>query len=78
MIRLGVTIEDIYNDVEIRVDEITKEYVSNQEFIYAKAIENLIETLDINNFMSDVPDEIKNVVDDYMEDIENEWKKRWF
>lgn len=72
MIRLGVTIEDIYNDVEIRVDEITKEYVSNQEFIYAKAIENLIETLDINNFMSDVPDEIKNVVDDYMEDIENE------
>lgn len=72
MIRLGVTIEDIYNDIEIRVDEFPKEYVSNQEFIYAKAIENLIETLDIDNFMSDVPDEIKNVVDDYMEEIEDE------
>lgn len=72
MIRLGVTIKDIDNDVEISVDEFTRGIVTNQEFIYAKAIENLIETLDIDNFMSDVPDEIKNVVDDYMEDMEDE------
>ena len=72
MIRLGVTIKDIDNDVEINVDEFSHEIVTNQEFIYAKAIENLIETLDIDNFMSDVPDEIKNVVDDYMEEIEDE------
>nr|DAW65148.1 MAG TPA: hypothetical protein [Caudoviricetes sp.] len=72
MIRLGVTIKDIDNDVEINVDEFTNENVTNQEFIYAKAIESLIETLDIDNFMSDVPDEIKTIVDDYMEDMENE------
>ena len=72
MIRLGVTIKDIDNNVEINVDEFTTEIVTNQEFIYAKAIENLIETLDIDNFMCDVSDEIKNVVDDYMEEIEDE------
>ena len=72
MIRLGVTIKDIDNDVEISVDEFTSDDVTNQEFIYAKAIENLIETLGIDNFMSDVPDEIKKVVDDYMEEIEDE------
>ena len=73
MIRLGVTIKDIDNDVEISVDKFTTEDVTNQEFIFAKAIESLIETLDIDNFMSDVPDEIKKVVDDYMEEIEREW-----
>ena len=72
MIRLGVTIKDIDNDVEISVDKFTTEDVTNQEFIFAKAIESLIETLDTDNFMSDVPDEIKNVVDDYMEEIEDE------
>lgn len=72
MIRLQVDIKDISNDVEINIIEFTKEIVTNQEFIYAKAIENLIETLDINNFMSDVPDEIKTIVDDYMEEIEDE------
>lgn len=72
MIRLGVTIKDIDNDVEISVDKFTTEDVTNQEFIFAKAIESLIETLDIDNFMSDVPDEIKKVVDDYMEEIERE------
>lgn len=72
MIRLGVTIKDIDNDVEISVDEFTTEIITNQEFIYAKAIENLIETLDIDNFMCDVPDEIKTVIDDYMEEIEDE------
>ena len=72
MIRLQVDIKDISNDVEINIIEFTDETVTNQEFIYAKAIENLIETLDIDNFMSDVPDEIKNVVDDYMEEIEDE------
>lgn len=72
MIRLQVDIKDIGNDVEINIIEFTDEIVTNQEFIYAKAIENLIETLDIDNFMSDVSDEIKNVVDDYMEEIEDE------
>ena len=72
MIRLQVDIKDISDGVEINTIEFTKEIVTNQEFIYAKAIENLIETLDIDNFMSDVPDEIKNVVDDYMEEIEDE------
>lgn len=71
MIRLQVDIKDINNDVEINIIEFTSGNVTNQEFIYAKAIENLIETLDIDNFMSDVPDEIKNVVDDYMEEIED-------
>ena len=71
MIRLGVTIKDIDNDVEISVDEFTTEIVTNQEFIYAKAIENLIETLDIDNFMYGLPYEIKIVVDDYIEEIEN-------
>lgn len=71
MIRLRVDIKDIGNDVEIKTHEFTSDDVTNQEFIYAKAIENLIETLDIDNFMSDVPDEIKKVVDDYMEEIEN-------
>lgn len=72
MIRLIVDIKDINNDVEINIIEFTCGNVTNQEFIYAKAIENLIDTLDINNFMSDVPDEIKKVVDDYMEEIEDE------
>ena len=72
MIRLQVDIKDIGNDVEINIIEFTDEIVTNQEFIYAKAIENLIETLDIDNFMCDVSDEIKNVVDDYMEEIEDE------
>lgn len=72
MIRLQVDIKDISDDVEINIIEFTDEIVTNQEFIYAKAIENLIETLDIDNFMSDVPDEIKNVIDDYMEEIEDE------
>lgn len=72
MIRLRVEIKDISDDVEIKIDEFTRGFVTNQEFIYAKTIENLIETLDIDNFMSDVPDEIKNVVDDYMEEIEDE------
>lgn len=72
MIRLGVTIKDIDNDVEINVDEFTKEIVTNQEFIYAKAIESLIETLDIDNFMYGLPYEIKIVVDDYIEEIEDE------
>lgn len=72
MIRLGVTIKDINNDVEIKIDEFTDDTVTNQEFIYAKAIESLIDTLDIENFMSDVPDEIKNLVDLYMEDLERE------
>lgn len=72
MIRLQVDIKDIDNDIEINIIEFTDETVTNQEFIYAKAIENLIETLDIDNFMSDVPDEIKNVVDSYMEEIEDE------
>ena len=72
MIRLQVDIKDISDDVEINIIEFTDENVTNQEFIYAKAIENLIETLDIDNFMSDVPDEIKTVVDDYMEEIEDE------
>ena len=72
MIRLRVDIKDISDDVEIKIDEFTGDIVTNQEFIYAKAIENLIETLDIDNFMSDVPDEIKTIVDDYMEEIEDE------
>lgn len=72
MIRLGVTIKDIDNDVEISVDEFTRGIVTNQEFIYAKAIESLIETLDIDNFMYGLPYEIKIVVDDYMEEIEDE------
>lgn len=72
MIRLGVTIKDIDNDVEISVDEFTSEIVTNQEFIYAMAIESLIETLDIDNFMSGISDDIKTIVDDYKEDIENE------
>lgn len=72
MIRLQVDIKDISDNVEINMIEFTNENVTNQEFIYAKAIENLIETLDIDNFMSDIPDEIKKVVDDYMEEIENE------
>ncbi len=72
MIRLRVDIKDISDDVEINTIEFTGDTVTNQEFIYAKAIENLIETLDTDNFMSDVPDEIKNVVDDYMEEIEDE------
>lgn len=72
MIRLKIEINDIDNDVEISIDEFTTEDVTNQEFIYAKAIESLIETLDTDNFMSDVPDEIKNVVDSYMEEIEDE------
>lgn len=73
MIRLQVDIKDIDNDVEINIIEFTSGNVTNQEFIYAKAIENLIDTLDIENFMSDVPDEIKSVVDSYMEDLESEW-----
>lgn len=72
MIRLQVDIKDINNNVEINIIEFTTNDVTNQEFIYAKAIENLIDTLDIENFMSDVPDEIKKVVDSYMEEIENE------
>lgn len=72
MIRLKIDIKDIDNDVEIKIDKFTHENVTNQEFIYAKALENLIETLDIDNFMSDVPDEIKTVIDDYMEEIEDE------
>ena len=72
MIRLQVDIKDISNDVEINIIEFSHEKVTNQEFIYAKAIENLIETLDIDNFMSDVPEEIKTVVDSYMEEIEDE------
>ena len=72
MIRLQVDIKDISNDVEINIIEFSHEKVTNQEFIYAKEIENLIETLDIDNFMSDVPEEIKTVVDSYMEEIEDE------
>ena len=72
MIRLQVDIKDDENDVEINIIEFTDETVTNQEFIYTKAIEHLIETLDIDNFMSDVLDEIKKVVDDYMEEIEDE------
>ena len=72
MIRLQVDIKDIDNDVEINIIEFTSGDVTNQEFIYAKAIENLIDTLDIDNFMSDVLDEIKTVVDSYMEEIEDE------
>ena len=72
MIRLQVDIKDISDDVEINIIEFSHEKVTNQEFIYAKAIENLIETLDIDNFMSDVPEEIKTVVDSYMEEIEDE------
>lgn len=72
MIRLQVDIKDIGNDVEIKIHEFTSDDVTNQEFIYAKAIENLIDTLDIENFMSDVPNEIKNLVDSYMEDLESE------
>ena len=72
MIRLQVDIKDISDDVEINIIEFTSGNVTNQEFIYAKAIENLIETLDIDNFMSDVPDDIKKVTDDYMKEIENE------
>lgn len=72
MIRLQVDIKDISDDVKININEFTGDIVTNQEFIYAKAIKNLIETLDINNFMSDVPDEIKTIVDDYKEKIEDE------
>lgn len=72
MIRLRVDIKDISDDVEIKIDEFTHGYVTKQEFIYAKVIKNLIETFDIDNFISDEPDEIKNIVDDYMEEIEDE------